>query len=163
MFLWSPELLYSLLSERTSVLVSIAPARPWACLTFQECVSLTAVVTSMKIRDSPWLSLLPMSQDTGKGPMIRRTAHHIHVSISAERMERTSNWGSGDSYYNVACNSPSSTSAFICKVGIVAHLMAPMSHCPHHVHPHISQNQIGHSNSLDLNGGRTEISLNSVV
>lgn len=138
MFLWSPELLYSLLSERTSVLVSIAPVRPWACLTFQECVSLTAVVTSMKIRDSPWLSQLPMSQDTGKGPMIRRTAHHIHVSISAERMERTSNWGSGDSDYNVACNSPSSTSAFICKVGIVAHLLGsnvplPTPRTPTHI------------------------------
>ena len=123
MFLWAPELLYSLLSERTSVLVSIAPARPWACLTFRECVSLTAVVTSMKIRDSLWLSQLPMSQDTGKGPMIGRFAHHIHVSISAERMEHTSNWGSGDSDYTVACDLPSSTSAFICKVGIVMHLM----------------------------------------
>lgn len=56
----------SLLSEKTSVQVSITAVRLWGCPTCQECASLTGVVTSMKTLDSPWLSQLPMNSDTGK-------------------------------------------------------------------------------------------------
>lgn len=68
MFSWAPIRLCSLLSEKTSVLVSIAPVRPWVCPTCRECVSLTAAVTSMKTRASRWRSRSPMSSDTGKRP-----------------------------------------------------------------------------------------------
>ena len=67
-FLGAPPYPCSLLSEKTSVRVSITAVRPWGCPTCQECASLTGVVTSMKTLDSPWLSQLPMNSDTGKGP-----------------------------------------------------------------------------------------------
>lgn len=79
MFLWEPIHLYSLLSEKTSVLVSIAPVRLWVCPTCQECASLTGAVTSMKTLDSLWLSQLPMSLDTGKGPRKLRSPCHVRA------------------------------------------------------------------------------------
>ena len=97
MFLWVPTHLCSLLSEKTSVLVSIAPVRLWVCPTCRECASLTGVVTSMKILDSPWLSQLPMSLDTGKGPRKLRSLPHVHASVSVEGMEGNLNRVSGGS------------------------------------------------------------------
>lgn len=80
MCLWVPTHLCSLLSEKTSVLVSIALVRRWVYPTCQECASLTGVVTLMKILDSPWLSQLRMSSDTGKEPgkqdLIPMFMHH---------------------------------------------------------------------------------------
>lgn len=76
---WPPVHLRSLLSGKTSVPVSTAPARPWVCLTCQECASLTEAVTSMKTRAFLWLSPLPTSLDTGKGPRKPRS-RHVHAS-----------------------------------------------------------------------------------
>ena len=82
----------SLLSEKTSVQVSITAARLWGCPTCQECASLTGVVTSMKTLDSPWLSQLPMNSDTGKGPRKLRSPPPDHASVSGCQKSQVAFW-----------------------------------------------------------------------
>ena len=108
MFLEAPTPPCSLLSEKTSVQVSITAARLWGCPTCQECASLTGVVTSMKTLDSPWLSQLPMNSDTGKGPRKLRSSPSDHASVSGCQENQIALWLEND-FLNLCF--------LICKVG----------------------------------------------
>ena len=90
-FLGAPPYPCSLLSEKTSVRVSITAVRPWGCPTCQECASLTGVVTSTKTLDSPWLSQLLMNSDTGKGPRKLRPPPD-HASVSGFQENQIALW-----------------------------------------------------------------------
>lgn len=92
MFLEAPPHPCSLLSEKTSVQVSITAVRLWGCPTCQECASLTGVVTSMKTLDSPWLSQLPMNSDTGKEPRKLRSPSPDHASVSGCQENQIALW-----------------------------------------------------------------------
>ena len=108
MFLEAPPHPCSLLSEKTSVQVSITVVRLWGCPTCQECASLTGVVTSMKTLDSPWLSQLPMNSDTGKGPRKLRSSPSDHASVSGCQENQIALWLEND-FLNLCF--------LICKVG----------------------------------------------